>query len=90
MITMAMMAHDDFVFTFDYTDNKGIETHRVVSPIKFVGPDRFLGLCLSREEPRSFYLSRCRNIQLAPAAEFLMPVEMQQHVIPNTQNTESS
>ena len=35
-----------------------------------------LALCLSREEPRQFYLNRCQNVRLAPAAEFLMPVEM--------------
>jgi predicted DNA-binding transcriptional regulator YafY len=49
-------------------------THRVVSPIRFLGRDRFLGLCLSREEPRQFYLDRCQNVRLAMAANFLMPV----------------
>ena len=77
MIQVSMIANDDLVICFDYTGASGAETHRVVSPIKFVGPDRFLGLCLSREEPRTFYLSRCRNLQLAPAAEFLMPVAME-------------
>jgi hypothetical protein len=53
-----------------------VATHRVVSPIRFLGRDRFLALCLSREEPRQFYLDRCRNMRPAQAADFLMPVSM--------------
>jgi predicted DNA-binding transcriptional regulator YafY len=67
---------DDLVVEFDYTDAKGGNMHRVVSPIRFLGRERFLALCLSREEPRQFYLDRCRNVRLALAADFLMPVEM--------------
>jgi len=48
----------------------------VVSPIRFLGKGRFLALCLSREEPRQFYLERCTNVRLELAANFLMPVEM--------------
>ena len=76
LIHQAMHQPDDLVVTFDYTDANGATTHRVVSPIRFLGRDRFLALCLSREEPRQFYLNRCQNVRLAPAAEFLMPVEM--------------
>ncbi len=76
IISRAMHQSDELVVTFAYTDAKGAVTHRVVSPIRFLGPDRFLALCLSREEPRQFYLERCENVQLAPAAEFLMPVAM--------------
>ncbi len=47
-----------------------------VSPIRFLGRNRFLGLCLSREEPRQFCLDRCRNVRLASAADFLMPMAM--------------
>ena len=47
-----------------------------MSPIWFLGQDPFLALCLSREEPRQFYLERCHNVRLAPAAEFVMPVTM--------------
>jgi hypothetical protein len=47
-----------------------------VSPIRFLDGDRFLALCLSREEPRQFYVERCQNVRLAPAANFLMPVEI--------------
>ena len=75
-IFRAMHQSDDLVVEFDYTDAKGTQTHRVVSPIRFLGRDRFLGLCLCREEPRQFHLKRCRNLRLEPAADFLMPVEM--------------
>jgi len=67
---------DDLVIEFDYTDAKGSATHRVVSPIRFLGNNRILALCLSREEPRQFCLERCRNVRLEPAADFLMPVPM--------------
>jgi len=76
MIYRAMHQSDDLVVTFDYTDAKGVATHRVVSPIRFLGGDRFLALCLSREEPRQFYVDRCQNMRLARAADFLMPVAM--------------
>lgn len=72
----AMQNPDDFVITMDYADSKGTETRRVVSPIRFLATDRFLALCLCREEPRQFYLSRCRNIRLEHATNFLMPVAM--------------
>jgi predicted DNA-binding transcriptional regulator YafY len=76
MIYRAMHQSDDLVVTFDYCDAKGVATRRVVSPIRFLGQDRFLALCLSREEPRQFYLDRCQNVRLAPAANFLMPVAL--------------
>jgi predicted DNA-binding transcriptional regulator YafY len=76
LIHRAMHQPDDLVIQFEYTDAKGVTTQRVVSPIRFLGRDRFLGLCLSREEPRQFYLERCANVRLAPAADFLMPVAM--------------
>ena len=73
----AMQDSDNYVIEMDYADADGNRTHRVVSPIRFVGGQRFLGLCLCREEPRQFQLSRCENIRLLPAAEVLMPVPMQ-------------
>jgi predicted DNA-binding transcriptional regulator YafY len=65
-----MHQSDDLVVEFDYTDAKGVTTHRVVSPIRFLGRDRFLGLCLSREEPRQFYLERCQNVRVELASRF--------------------
>ena len=76
VIYRAMYQSDDLVMVFDYCDAQGVTTHRVVSPIRFLGNDRFLALCLSREEPRQFYLDRCQNVLLARAADFLMPVAM--------------
>jgi len=76
LISRAMYQADDLVVTFEYCDAQGMTTQRVVSPIRFLGKDRFLALCLSREEPRQFYLERCRNVRLAAAADFLMPVAM--------------
>jgi predicted DNA-binding transcriptional regulator YafY len=57
-----MHQSDDLVVKFDYSDAHGVTTQRVVSPICFLGNDRFLALCRSREEPRQFYLDRCQNV----------------------------
>ena len=75
LIYQAMHQPDELVIEFDYTDSKGGTTHRFVSPIRFLGRDRFL-LCLCREEPRQFYLDRCQNVTLVPAADVLIPVLM--------------
>lgn len=76
LMRRAMQNSDDLVIEFDYADSKGEQTHRVVSPIRFLGTDRMLGLCLSREEPRQFYLIRCQGVQLKRAEDYLMPVPM--------------
>lgn len=72
----AMHDADRFVVTLDYVDAKGHVTSRVVSPIRFLGQDRFLALCLCRCEPRQFQLQRCSNISLRPAAHYTMPVNI--------------
>ncbi len=74
IIQQSMNNSDDLVIEFCYRDSKGNATRRVVSPIRFVGPNRFLGLCLSREAPRQFYLDRCEQVQLRPAHDYVMPV----------------
>jgi len=71
-----MHQSDDPVVPFDYTDTKGVTTHGVLSPIRFPGRDRFLGLCLRCVAPRKFNLERCQNVHLAMATDFLMPVAM--------------
>lgn len=76
MIGRAMRQSDDLVAVFEYLDSKGATTRRVVSPIRFLGNDRFLGLCLSREEPRQFYLDRCNNVRLDLAVNYVMPMAM--------------
>ncbi len=70
----AMHDSDHYVIEMDYKDSKGIRTRRTVSPIRFVGKDRVLAMCLCREQPRQFYLDRCENIRLIPADEVLMPM----------------
>ena len=77
ILRRAMHDSDHWVIEMDYVDTKGETSHRVVSPIRFVGSERFLALCLCREAPRQFYLSRCQNIRLVPAAEVLMPMPLQ-------------
>lgn len=76
LIRRAMHQPDDLIVEFDYRDSQGAATHRVVSPIRFLGDDRFLALCLSREEPRQFHIARCRNAKVGSAANVLMPVPM--------------
>ena len=44
----------------EYVDTKGVRTRRIVSPIRFLPSGRFLGLCLSRCEPRQFNLDPTR------------------------------
>jgi predicted DNA-binding transcriptional regulator YafY len=76
MLRQAMQNCDELVVEFDYEDAKGNSSRRVVSPIRFVGADRMLGLCLSREEPRQFCLSRCRGVSVRAANDYVMPVPM--------------
>ena len=82
-IRTAMIDSDTFVVEMVYSDAEGNRTRRVVSPIRFVGSDRFLGLCLCREQPRQFYMSRCEDVRLIPAAEVIMPMPMRTIDPPN-------
>ncbi len=74
IIQKAISHGDDWVVVFRYRDSKGNMTNRVVSPIRCLGADRFLGLCLTREEPRQFYFDRCEAWQIKPAWDYVMPV----------------
>jgi predicted DNA-binding transcriptional regulator YafY len=76
IIQDSMNRCDDLVVEFCYRDAKGNVSRRVVSPIRFLGQDRFLGLCLSREQPRQFYLDRCHDVRLKPAWDYVMPVAL--------------
>jgi len=76
-IHRAMQQSDDWVVVFDYVDVKGSRTRRVASPIRFMGSDRFLALCLCREEPRQFHLAQCSNLRLDRAANYVMPLAME-------------
>ena len=75
-IVLAMQNADDQVIELEYRDAKGAVNRRVVSPIRFVTPDRLIALCLCREAPRVFYLKNCSNVALKPAWDYVMPVEM--------------
>ena len=77
-LTKAMNYPETWVVEFDYLDAKGKRTRRTVSPIRFFDSQRFLGLCLGREEPRQFYLNRIDNVRLKRACDILMPVPMQE------------
>ena len=76
IIQKSILNDDQWVVVFRYRDSNGNLTNRVVSPIRFLGDNRFLGLCLSREEPRQFYFDRCEDVQLRPAWDYVMPVAM--------------
>lgn len=75
-LSKAMRDPDRYVVELDYCDKKGNRTRRTISPIRFVNSDRVLGLCLCRQEPRQFYLSRCDNVGLRNANDVLMPVPL--------------
>ena len=77
ILRRAMIDAETYVMEMTYCDSKGNRTRRIVSPIRFVSNDRFLGLCLCREEPRQFYLDRCEDARLIPAAEVIMPMPLQ-------------
>jgi predicted DNA-binding transcriptional regulator YafY len=75
MIARTMQHSDDLVVVFEYRDRHGQMSRRVVSPIRFVGNDCWLGLCLSRAEPRQFQLQRCQNVRIGLACNYVMPLE---------------
>ncbi len=83
LVTKAMRQPDDLVIVFEYEDSRGEVTRRVISPIRFLGNDRFLALCLCREEPRQFHFSRCSNARIDAASNYLMPVPMVERPHPN-------
>ena len=77
LIDVAMLDCDRFVVEFVYCDARGNRTRRVVSPIRFAEAGRtFIGLCLSREEPRQFSINRIREVSLRAAHDYLMPVPL--------------
>ncbi len=77
LISAAMQHQDDLVLSLVYEDSKGRKTKRIVSPIRYLAADRFLGFCLCRCEPRQFQLTRCSDFELKRASDYVMPVELQ-------------
>jgi len=78
LLRRAMQDCDRYVIEMDYVDGKGAQTTRMVSPIRFVGGNRLLAMCLCREQPRQFYLDRCQNVRLVPAETVLMPMPIRE------------
>jgi predicted DNA-binding transcriptional regulator YafY len=74
LLSRVIQQSDDLVIVFDYQDAKGAVSRRVVSPYRLLGETHFLGLCLTREEPRQFQMSRCRNVRIDLAMNYVMPV----------------
>lgn len=74
LLRRAMQDSDRYVIQLRYRDSRGQWTRRVISPIRFLGRDRLLALCLCRGEPRQFYLDRCEGLSLCPAEQFVMPL----------------
>ncbi len=74
LVARALQQTDDLVVVFDYLDSEGVPSRRVVSPYRIFGDEGFLGLCFTREEPRRFQLSRCRNLKIDLAMNYVMPV----------------
>jgi len=76
ILQQAMYAPDDFAVKLRYRSKDGELTERVVSPIKMTDSRSLLALCLCRENPRRFELDRCSHLELIPAHEVLMPMEL--------------
>lgn len=74
MIARTIQQAEDLVLVFEYTDAQGTVSRRVVSPFRFVGQDSFLGLCLTKEEPRRFSISKCRDLKIGFASNYTMPL----------------
>lgn len=75
LIDFAIKNQDDYVLIFEYTSG-GVTRRRFVSPYK-IHPGVFTleGLCLTRQETRQFKIQNMRQIMLACAHDFVMPVE---------------
>lgn len=77
-VATAMRESDTLALQIVYLDRDGCRTRRYVSPIRFVGPEKFLALCLSRESPRIFELEYCSQVQFVPTVSLQMPTKIEQ------------
>lgn len=77
-ISKAMLSPETLVLRIVYRDEKNHRRRRVVSPIKFIGEKAFSALCLCREEPRTFKIENCEEIELLKAEEVLAPVQIEE------------
>ena len=76
ILRQAMLNPDDYALRLQYLSKAGELTERVVSPIKMADSRSVLALCLCRESPRKFELDRCTKLELVPAHDVLMPMEI--------------
>lgn len=76
ILKQAMYSPDDYAVRLRYRAKDGELTERVISPIKMDNSHSLLALCLCRENPRRFELDRCSHIELVPAHEILMPMDL--------------
>lgn len=71
-VQRAIQDPDSYSLYFIYiADNK--VSLRAVSPYRWDGGDTFVGLCLSRQNHRSFRVDRIHKMSLVRSSELLMP-----------------
>lgn len=76
-IQKAIADPDHYALHFIYvTDNK--VSIRAVSPYRWDGSDTFVGLCLSRQNHRSFRVDQIRKMALVRSNDLLMPYPSQE------------
>ena len=79
-IQRAIQDPDRFSLYFIYVaDNK--VSLRAVSPYRWDGGETFVGLCLSRENHRSFRVDRIHKMRLVDSSELLMPFPVTERAI---------
>ena len=72
-VAKAIRDPDRWVIAIRYEDRWGFESERIVSPIRFIGQDAVLALCLGRESPRRFSFDGIKEVRLMAAHEAVMP-----------------
>ena len=85
-IQKAIHDPDGYCLHFIYITQNKISI-RAVSPYRWDGRDTFVGLCLSRENPRSFRVDHIHKMKLVRASEVLMPFAGEEVVLPARQSS---
>ena len=81
MIERSMQDPDGTVLSVRYTDAKGDQTTRIVSPIRWVTETTFQALCLGRENVRCFKIANIEYPRLIDASDVLMPARIREVVV---------
>lgn len=71
-INAAMRDPDRYSLHFIYVSDRTVSI-RAVSPCSWRGGDSFMGLCLSRQDPRCFRLDRILKLRLVKSSDIRMP-----------------